>query len=165
MLGTGVRGSFAEYDPSAVFECGHCQKINFPHMAPICHLPSLFSVALASWQSSFLERIACGESLGYGISLWVVAVLWLGLWVKPALLLDGDPRHRAKQVANVSSVPHGSTQFDCRQGNGIQEQLVVQNANSCILSFRSPEVPHLLSGALYSILDWRNIVPLVFFSK
>lgn len=78
-LGLGVRDPLPHaFDSSAIFECGHCQKINFPHMAPICHLPSLFSVALASWQISLLERIACGESLGYDISLWVVVASLTG---------------------------------------------------------------------------------------
>lgn len=64
--------------PLLSLSVGSAKKINFPHMAPICHLPSLFSVALASWQISFLERISYGESLGYDISLWVAVASLTG---------------------------------------------------------------------------------------
>lgn len=69
------------------------------------------------------------------------------------LLLYGDPKHWAKQVANVSVSHVVALNLTAGRGDGIQKHLFVQNANSGILSFRSPEVLHLLSGALYSVLD------------
>lgn len=96
-------------------------EISFSHMAPICHAPSPFLVALVSWQISFLEIISSGEKSGLVSFHLGWQLLSLCGYVDPANTAPGWSVKTRAGGKGAASTPQAGVGLTPDSGDGTQK--------------------------------------------